>query len=404
MSRICLLSQAYLPDIGGQQVYVNNIALALARIGHEVTVVAGQHGSWSTCDEGPPAECANGVTTVRIPAVREFCEGDGDLFSATALLLREVASCRPDVIYVQDPLLLLAASLSGADLQAPVFATYHWSFCNWETCEPRRDWGRGFIGAEQAFDLERRMVRFCLSNCNYQKLICVSEQFVVWARSLGVPDDRIVHLPNSVDTERFRPSRPDRLLLDRLGFDPEDQILLLPARIIPRKGIGEALHVVLEMKRILKHRVRLIILGAAHPLHHAYFEEIAAFVSSAGLQDDVVMTVATPQEMPSFYSIAKVLLFPSCCEGLSTTILEAMSSGVPVIARDILANREAIVHLDSGFLVSTRAAFVEAAVTLALDQGMCERIATQARNRVQILFDLDRMSKKLAQTLLPDAR
>lgn len=94
--------------------------------------------------------------------------------------------------------------------------------------------------------------------------------------------------------------------------------------------------------------------------------------------------------MPTVYQSMDILLLPSVTEGNSLAILEAMACGLPVVASDLPALREQIVHGEGGFLcpVGDVAAFVAAIQTLAEDAGLRQRMGAFNRAQVEARFRL----------------
>lgn len=120
---------------------------------------------------------------------------------------------------------------------------------------------------------------------------------------------------------------------------------------------------------------------------------------TAGLQEEAAVglhprlralgRVAHPA-MPKLYQSMDMLLLPSVTEGHSIAVLEAMASGLPVVASDLPALREQIVHGEGGFLcpVGDVEAFVNAIQTLATDAVLRQRMGAFNRAQVETRFRL----------------
>lgn len=215
-------------------------------------------------------------------------------------------------------------------------------------------------------------------------------------RHVGVEPARIRQLYSGVDVERFRPvaaAEPRRgggLTLGTIGrLDPVKN----QARLIETFASLRPSHAGL----------RLVIVGDGPlrgPLQaQAEALGIAADVTFAGARTD------TPELLRSF----DVFVLPSVNEGISNTILEAMATGLPVVAARVGGNPEVVVEGDCGRLYdpAVPAGLQQALLPYLTDPSLRERHGRAARQRVVQNFGLDSMvSRYLAmyEELLAPAR
>lgn len=155
-----------------------------------------------------------------------------------------------------------------------------------------------------------------------------------------------------------------------------------------RKRIA-ALPYVLEAVRRQVPDARLRILGftpEAEPEVAQLFEEkgLSAHVDFAG--------VKTSAELPPYYARADVLVVPSAYEGLPLVILEAMRSGLPVVATRVSGHPEAIVDGENGFLVELDRPdeMAERCIEILSDKGFRRRLGDGARQTFADRFTVDR--------------
>jgi glycosyltransferase involved in cell wall biosynthesis len=97
------------------------------------------------------------------------------------------------------------------------------------------------------------------------------------------------------------------------------------------------------------------------------------------------------------YRASDLLVFPSRAEGCPNVVLEAMASGLPVVATDVAGNREAVGEDGkAGRLVpgEAPAALAEAVTTLAGSPALRRELAAAARERILERFDIDRVGGK----------
>lgn len=164
----------------------------------------------------------------------------------------------------------------------------------------------------------------------------VSRKWRDWlAERFGV-DAKIIG--NGVDMTRFhpRPDDRDRVLRKRLGLG-RGPVVLCIGGIEARKNTIASLESFQEVRRVHPD-AQLIIAGGASLLDHgAYQQGFADALASSGLAADAVIHTGplAQDDMPALYRIADVLAFPSLKEGFGLVVIEAMTSGVPVIVSQI---------------------------------------------------------------------
>lgn len=170
-----------------------------------------------------------------------------------------------------------------------------------------------------------------LKNCDYFLAPCL---FV--KRTLlfcGIREDRIIQLPLGVDTNMF-PMKDYRIKKssDKLK-------LLFVGRVEPGKGI----YYLLEAIRALSDfKIEMTVVGSIY----CNMEELR------GLNENVIFAGSKMKtEMPAIYQNADVLIAPSLWEGFGFTILEAMSSGVPVIGSRDSAAETILTNFKDGFVI-----------------------------------------------------
>ncbi len=140
---------------------------------------------------------------------------------------------------------------------------------------------------------------------------------------------------NGVDTLRFAPKRSDldTALRTRLGLR-EGPVLLSVGGVEQRKNTINILEAFRQLHAI-RPSAQLLLAGGASVLdHQAYQAEFKARLDQMGLPRSAVVRagVIADADMPSLYRLADALVFASVREGFGLAVLEAMASGIPVIA------------------------------------------------------------------------
>jgi len=154
-----------------------------------------------------------------------------------------------------------------------------------------------------------------------------------------------VAICNGVDTHRFRPGGR-QVARAALGIGPERIVVGTVGRLDPVKdqvGLLRAFSRVVDDSRVL-----LLIAGDG-PCR----AELETTVSALGL-DGRVRLLGERDDVPSVLAAMDVFVLCSIAEGISNTILEAMATGLPVVATRVGGNPELVVDGKTGCLVEPR--------------------------------------------------
>jgi glycosyltransferase involved in cell wall biosynthesis len=148
----------------------------------------------------------------------------------------------------------------------------------------------------------------------------------------GVPAERVVALPASVDVDRFALCR-----------GPARYDLVTASQLIPRKRLGEFLRAV-ALLRLQRPGIRAAVAGTG-PL----LGDLAAEARRLGVEDAVDF-LGFVADIERVYAGTRVFVLTSRAEGLSIAITEAMAAGVPVVATDVGEVRDVVTPGRTGFL------------------------------------------------------
>lgn len=191
--------------------------------------------------------------------------------------------------------------------------------------------------------------RFCLrlgewAACRFaHKTIAVSQTLQQYIRD--VYDIDAAYIPNSVP-EYTKTKETNHLT--EWNLQPQKYFLFV-ARLIPLKGAHYLIAAYLTLKKERPELIagkKLVIVGDA-----AYTDKYVRKLKALAKEDsDIIFTgFRTGKTLAQLYSHAYALIHPSDYEGLSLTVLEAMSYGLPLIVSDIPEHRELIPNSDRRF-------------------------------------------------------
>jgi glycosyltransferase involved in cell wall biosynthesis len=204
-------------------------------------------------------------------------------------------------------------------------------------------------------------------------LVCASRAASERLPAQGAP--RLL-IANGVDTTQPLPDRGAARA--GLGLCERDRALLFVGEVVAHKGVGELLDAAARIMRAEPDAV-LLVAGEGPP------EVEAMFRNQTKSLGERVRWLGHRADVPAVLRAADVFVFPSHAEGGNPlAVLEAMVAGLPVVASDIPAVREALAP-DAGVLVEPRDAEALAAAVLALlrDPARMRELGAKARARVE---------------------
>ncbi len=213
---------------------------------------------------------------------------------------------------------------------------------------------------------------------------------------VGIPPARITRIYNGVDTERFAPGsgRPDVL---PPGFAaPGDLVIGTVGRM---HGVKDQLNLAQAFTRLVgavgraADRLRLVMIGDG-PLREA----CAAQLGAAGLADRCWLP-GDRGDVPALMRAMSVFVLPSQAEGISNTVLEAMASGLPVVATAVGGNPELVIDGETGRLVppGDPAALATALRGYLDDPTLGVRHGAAGRARARARFSLEGMLQRYGE-------
>jgi glycosyltransferase involved in cell wall biosynthesis len=185
-------------------------------------------------------------------------------------------------------------------------------------------------------------------------LLCVSEPWVArLAGEFGLPAELV---SNGVDTSRYRPARDTaERSADRARFELGEHFTVLTiGGIEPRKGSLALLEGFARLRDLAPKLDPLLVVAGGATLFD-YRHEVDRFharVASLGLEESVRVLGSLPDgDIESLYRAADAFAFPSTKEGFGLAALEALASGLPVVATEIEEFATYLEHGRSALLV-----------------------------------------------------
>lgn len=351
-----MVSETYPPEVNGVARTVAIVVEGLRARGHEVQVVRPRQGcaDMPRDDPGFSEILCPGISIPRYPQLRMG-------LPARRALLRAWQKARPDIVHIatEGPLGWSALSAARA-MGLPVATDFHTNFHAYS-----RHYGFAWFA--------RAVAAYLRSFHNRADCTMVPTDEMAQDLERG-GFDRLRVVGRGVDAAVFSPAKRDPALRESWGASDATPVVLCVSRFAPEKNFALVLDAYRAM-RAAQPDTRLILVGDG-PMAEELRRELAG-----EMRGIVVAGRLVNGALSAHYASADIFLFPSTTETFGNVTMEAMASGLAVVAYDYAAARQHIVHGYSGLLapVNARDRFIEHAVALAGNLPRARALGRHAR-------------------------
>jgi sugar transferase (PEP-CTERM/EpsH1 system associated) len=219
--------------------------------------------------------------------------------------------------------------------------------------------------------------------------VTVSDEIKSWlVNKVGIPEKKVVTIINGVDTKKYFPPADKKKVKQDIGIDPDTFIVGTVGRLDKVKNYQMLLNAVQSHTRC-EIPYKLILIGDGPERAN-----LEAFARMHRLSN--VEFLGERQNIQDYLQVFDLFILTSVGEGISNTILEAMATGVPVVATRVGGNPEIVEDSVTGSLVpSGDHALLSEMITKYLnDRSLCESQGQAGRLRCEKLFSLNVMVEK----------
>ncbi|MEP3855821.1 MAG: TIGR03088 family PEP-CTERM/XrtA system glycosyltransferase [Porticoccus sp.] len=225
------------------------------------------------------------------------------------------------------------------------------------------------------------------------RYIAVSRDLLQWLKhTLAIPEKKLRQIYNGVDAGKFSPRQDDAQLGDLAppGLLPENAVVVGTvgrlAEVKNQQLLIEAVGYLYTKRPILRGTLRLVLVGDG-PLKPQLVER----VKQLGLSD-VVWFSGDRSDVPALMQLMDIFILPSLAEGISNTLLEAMASGLPVIATSVGGNVELVEEGVNGRLVPVNnvVAMADALAELVDDPTLRQSMGEKGLALVRTTFNWEK--------------
>ena len=351
-----------LPNKSGAEFHAENHALQLIKLGNAVTIMAKKRYYFTKAREN-----LNGIDLIRLHAPFRWLE----------IILRLITTHRNiDSFYI---------------LGTPKFAV-------WAVIMAK------LLGKPVTMALTRRDEIFDTSLNWRNKIFSKCDQYVAISHEIErgfiqnskISPNKVTVLPQGIDTLKYTSPSIDlkQKLKQQFGLQDDTPVVLFCARVVIGKGIDTLMKVWVEIHKKIPNAKLFVVGGGLYEL----LTELKELSKKLDNSIEVIGEVDNPQE---YYQVADVYIFPSRQEGLPTTLIEAMSSGLPAVVSDIGGCEDLTFNDKTGYRVNSEdtKGFIDRTVQLLENPKLRRQFSKNAVDFAREYCDYNKVIPRLQAIL-----
>jgi len=383
---VLLLTESFHPQVGGGETQARALAASLRDAGVPVRIVTRR---WDPA--WPELELVDGLPVHRVgPTGRGHLRKWG-LVRSTRPLLARFAANHPFVVVNGFRVLGIPALLArrGRNLRVILKAD-----------SPGELSGAFFDGGLARIGLSHRSLPVRPFVALRNRLLRQADAFVAISSPIreelvshGAAPFRVLQIPNGVDTARFRPPEPGEreALRPRFGLPPDATVAVFTGRLVRYKGLPLLLEVWRELAPSLP-GAHLVLAGEGSADLDACEDELRVAADAGGGIPRLHFTGAI-EAVPELLRTADLFVFPSEHEAFGISVIEAMATGLPVVATragglaDLVEESQGALPVHAG----DRASLAGALERLFTDPDLRARLGAAGRTAALERYSLDQV-------------
>jgi len=388
--RVLMLTSEFIPVWGGIGTYVYEITRNLPQ-DYEVLVVTPRRARFAQGDEyeqGVKEKFPENVDIRYLTDARNTFSYNLRFQIAFARRHRRILEeFSPDVIHSQSSMPDLF--INPSKVKIPIVTTIHTTVAGQIESIKNANLGFDDIGQSERMTLLFGPLIRPMEARYYAKrkhFITVSDYYADYLlKTTNIPESSLIVIHNGVDLDEYKASRSNEaeVFFPDLTSIDMPKILFL-SRLIGIKGI----HVLMEnIEKVLNRADAHFIIAGSGRLD-----------SASGNKENVSHIGYVPHEKtPYLYSLSDIFVLPSYHENCPLSLLEAMASGLAVVATDVGGIPEIVKDGDNGIIVSNDPKeLTEAIIDLANNPRLCSELGQRARETVENSFSWKQSAEKTA--------
>jgi glycosyltransferase involved in cell wall biosynthesis len=356
--RVAVVTETYTPEVNGVALTVARFVEGLRRRNHQIQLIRPRQSETDSAGSGARFEevLLHGLPIPRYPHLKMGLPAR-----------RALAQCwtfqRPDLVHIVTEGPLGWSALQAAlKLKLPVCSDFRTNFHAYS-----RHYGVGWF---------KKPILAYLRKFHNRTLCTMVPTEAMRAELAALGFRNLVVVSRGVDAARFNPKWRSAALRSRWGVGTDDPAVLHVGRVAPEKNLT-TLFAAFEAMRARASSARLIVVGDGPALPGL----------RARYPDVVFAGVRTGEDLAAHYASGDIFLAPSLTETYGNVTIEAMASGLAVVAYDYAAAAEHIESGENGVLAAygNDEDFVAAAAGLVTDSKHARALGAHARETAKAL-------------------
>ncbi len=374
--KIAMFTDAFFPRINGVSVSVNSFAEELSALGHEVYIVCLEYSEAqqrSSLYDEKSKDKKLPFKVLRVPSTSVFISKEDRVMRLDKwhLIKKTMDDFKPDVIHINSEFTIgYFGAIYCRHRNVPFVYTFH---TMWE------DYAANYISFLPEKNLRkaaRQIVKFYLKRADL--IIAPTKRIAQVVKEYGIEREAKI-LPTGIPNSKLNyiPKRAkfinSTLHKNFPGIKGKD-ILLFVGRIVKEKNLAFLYDVLERVQKVFPKAVLLFVGGGP------YLEELQDLAKKRGLDKSVFFTgYMDGSDLIYFYRMAKVFTFPSKTETQGLVTVEAMLSGLPVVAIGELGTVDVMQGDNGGFMVKDDVdEFCQKTILLMKDKALHKQKSQEA--------------------------
>jgi len=389
--KIAIFTDAYWPRVNGVTVSVDSFSHALANTGQEVLIICPLYPNAenNSVPNKKDSEEKSEPQIIRIPSVPVFVSKEDRLgkFGKWFWVFKQVENFNPDIIHINTEMAIAELGFLYAKIHnLPAIYTFH---TMWEDYTPH------YFPMFPTF-MVKYVTRRVLENVirRSYRVVVPTSQIELTVHDYA-PNTQTFLLPTGIDPKIFEHDKEKcdafREKLEELFPQLKGKrILLFAGRVVKEKNIGFLLNILPEI--LAKHPDVILLIAGNGPDQSSIREE----ARKKGLEDNCVFTgYFDRNDLALVYAISEIFVFPSLTDTQGLVTLEAMLSGIPVVAIGALGTLTVMGGDKGGFMVKDDPVeFTDRVLDLLDDPELRRRKSLEGKEHAR-LWSIDELTKKL---------
>lgn len=369
--RIAVVTETWPPEVNGVAVTLAKLVQSLSHRNHDVQLIRPRQAK---IDEGVRDSnleevLMRGMPIPRYPELKLGLPSKKTLVKAWTLR-------RPDVVHIATEGPLGWSALQAAKvLKLPVTSDFRTNFQSYSKHygvgwlrKPIVAYLRKFHNATACTMVPTRELQRTLSDNGFLNLKVVSR---------------------GVDTQLFNSNKRDQQLRESWGATEQTKVLISVGRMAPEKNLEQVLKVFDSLK-YLGNQIKLVMVGDG-PLKEQFKQRYPEIIFPGMLSQS---------NLANYYASSDLFVFPSQTETFGNVTLEALASGIPVLAFDCAAARDWVQTDVNGWLVpeSQPENFVAKAIEIFKSETLLDDVTNSTRQQI-VHLDWDQIAEQVESVL-----